>query len=110
MNDICNFKSHVELRLKNHMLAEHGIGECFNCDDCDFMSKERMEIIKHIETKHGKGYTMCGGNCTDRLYEENSLTCGTCQAFLCMICSKTDIEENSSLDPSLTYCASCAKQ
>ena len=110
MNDICEFESHVELRLKNHMVAEHEIGEYFNCEDCAFIAKERSEIMKHIGTHPGKEYQMCGGNCKDRLYEENSFTCGTCEAFLCTICSKTDIGENSDLDPALSYCSACARE
>ena len=88
MNENCEFDSHVELSLKNNMLAEHEIGEYFTCDDCTFKAKERSEIMKHIETHHGNEYQMCGGNCTDRLYEENSFTCGTCIAFLCTISQK----------------------
>ena len=109
MNAVCAFESDVEIRLKNHMLAEHEIGEFYHCDDCDVKSKERSVMIRHIETLHGEGYRMCGGNCTDRLYEENSFTCGKCEELLCLICSKTDIGEKSNLDPSLAYCAACAR-
>ena len=110
MNAICEFQSCVELRLKNHMLAEHDIGEYFICDDCTFKAKDRSEMMKHIETNHGKDYQMCGGNCTDRMYKENSFTCGKCEAFLCTICSKTDVGENSDLDPTLSYCSACAQE
>ena len=110
MGDHCEFESTVELRLKNHMLAEHEIGEQFSCDDCDFIVVERSEMIKHIETSHGKEYKLCGGNCSDRMYKENSFICGKCETFLCKICSRTEIGETSDLDPRLSYCSACAQE
>ena len=92
------------------MLAEHEIGEQFSCDDCDFIVVERSEMIEHVETIHGKEYKLCGGNCSDRMYKENSFICGKCETFLCKICSRTEIGECSDLDPSLSYCSSCAKE
>ena len=110
MGDRCAFESKDELRLKNHMLAEHKVGEHFSCDDCDFVVVDRSEMIKHVETRHGKEYKLCGGNCSDRMYTENSFICGKCESFLCIICSRTEIGEESGLDPSLAYCSACAKE
>ena len=67
MGDDCKFELKKELRLKNHMPAEHEIGKYFYCDDCDFTDEKRSEIIKHLETSHGKSYKLCGGNCSDRM-------------------------------------------
>ena len=96
MDGNCEFESRIELRLKNHMLAEHEIGEHFSCDDCDFVVVNRSEMIKNVETRHGKEYKLCGGNCADRMYRENSFICGKCEAFLCIICSRTEIGKKSS--------------
>ena len=54
MGDNCEFESRVELRLNNHMLAEHEIGEQFSCDECDFGVVERSEMMKHVETSMEK--------------------------------------------------------
>ena len=110
MGDNCEFESRVELRLNNHMLSEHEIGEQFSCYDCDFGVVERSEMMKHVETSHGKEYQSCGGNCSDRMYEENSFICGKCKTVLCIISSRTEIGEKSSLDPSLSYCSACVKE
>ena len=50
MGDKCEFESKVELRLKNHLMAEYDFGEHFSCVDCDFTEEERSVMIKHIET------------------------------------------------------------
>ena len=110
MGEKCEFESCVEMRLRNHLLAEHEIGVYFKCDDCDFTEKDRGKLIEHIKNKHGQIYLTCGGNCSDRMYEENSFTCGQCDTFLCIICSRSDISENSALDPGLSYCSACAKE
>ena len=109
-NESCEFQTEVELRLKNHIFGEHEIGEYFICDDCEFRVKERSSMVKHIEKDHGKVYETCNGNCSDRMYEENSFTCGKCESFLCIICSKTEISETSELDPELSYCSACANE
>ena len=110
MGDLCEFESEIELRLKNHMLAEHEVGEHFSCDDCDFVMVDRSEMIIHVETSHGKEYRLCSGNCSDRMYTENSFICGKCETSLCIICSRTEIEEESGLDPRQSYCSACAKE
>ena len=71
MDDHCEFESRKELRLKNHMLAEHEIGEHFICDECDFVEKDRRKLSQHIREDHGMYYETCGGNCSDRLYAES---------------------------------------
>ena len=109
-DEICMFETKVELRLKNHMLAEHEIGDYFICDECDFKVDDQGKLKEHFKVKHGKEFTVCMGNCTDRMYEENSFTCGKCETFLCALCSKTEISESSQLDPQLEYCWSCAKE
>ena len=92
------------------MLSEHEIGEDFMCDECDFKEEDRGKLVEHIEVYHGTEFTTCSGNCTDRMYKENSFTCGGCETFLCVICSETEISESSLLDPELKYCWSCAKE
>ena len=61
----CEFQSRFEVRFKNHMLGEHGIGEKFVCDDCGFQVSDRVLLRKHIEKDHQKTYETCGGNCSD---------------------------------------------
>ena len=92
------------------MLAEHEIGDYFTCDECNFKVEDRGNLKEHIKVKHGTEFTICMGNCTDRMYKENSFTCGKCDTFLCVLCSKTKISESSQLDPELEYCWSCAKE
>ena len=99
-----------ELRFKNHMLAEHEVGEEFYCDDCEYTAKDRNDLKGHVESDHVIEYKMCGGNCTDRMYEENSFMCGKCDHVLCIICSKTEINENSVLDADSSYCWTCATE
>ena len=76
--------------MKNHMLGEHGIGDVFTCDQCNFQSSERSFLRNHIEKDHKTKYETCGGNCSDRMYEENTFKCVNCDSILCKICSKSD--------------------
>ena len=55
------------------------------------MSVTSKKRIEHIEVYHGTEFTTCSGNCTDRMYKENSFTCGGCETFLCVICSEAEI-------------------
>ena len=80
--------------MKNHMLGEHGIGDNFTCDNCDFQVVDRGMLRKHIEDHHKTKYEMCGGNCSDRLYKENTFKCDNCESILCVVCALSD---NSSL-------------
>ena len=77
---------------KNHRLGEHGIGDTFTCDDCDFYAGagDRSLLKQHIEKDHRRKYVTCGGNCSDRLYEENSFMCENCESILCKICAQSD--------------------
>ena len=59
--------------MKNHMLGEHGIGDNFHCDHCDFQAGDRVVLKVHIEKDHIEKYETCGGNCSDRMYEETLL-------------------------------------
>ena len=103
----CTFESTVKLRFDNHMTAYHEIDGKHICDDCDFSSKDRKELKKHIENIHGQNFLTCDGNCNDRLYDENSFTCAKCSDFACIICGKADTTENPNLDPKKTYCYGC---
>ena len=42
----CRFETKFEVRLKNHSLGEHGIGEKFNCDHCEFKVADRDLLEK----------------------------------------------------------------
>ena len=86
----CKFKTRFEVRFKNHSLGEHGIGEMFNCDHCDFQVGERVTLRKHIEEDHQTKYETCGGNCSDRMFEENTFTCDNCESVLCINCAQAD--------------------
>ena len=72
------------------MLGEHGIGEKFVCDDCGFQVSDRVLLRKHIEKDRQKTYETCGGNCSDRMYEENTFKCSNCETILCIVCSQSD--------------------
>ena len=69
------------------MKGEHEIGDSFACDHCKFQSSERSLMSKHIEEEHKIKYETCGGNCSDRMYEENTFNC---ESTLCKICSQSD--------------------
>ena len=69
----CEFQSRFEVRFKNHMLGEHGIGARFECDYCDFQVSDRGFLGKHIEKDHQTTYKKCGGNCSDRMYKKNTV-------------------------------------
>ena len=43
-----------------------------------------------IEKDHNEKYETCGGNCSDRMYEENTFECKNCETMLCKICSQSD--------------------
>ena len=72
---LCQFETTFEVRFKNHNLGEHGIGENFNCDHCGFKVVNRDLLKKHIEEEHKTKYETCGGNCSDRMYKENTFKC-----------------------------------
>ena len=89
----CEYQTRYEVRMKNHMLGEHGIGEKFNCDYCDYQVADRSLLRKHLEKDHQSKYEQCGGNCSDRLYEENTFKCRNCESILCKVCSQSDNDE-----------------
>ena len=89
----CDFQTRFKVRIENHMLGEHGIGEMFHCDYCDFRVAHRSFLKNHIEKDHQTTYETCGGNCSDRLYEENTFKCGNCETILCKICAQSDNHE-----------------
>ena len=91
------------------MLSEHEIGGNFKCDDCEFVEMDRGKLKEHVKEKQSKDYEIFGGNCSGRLYEENSFTGGKCNTFLCIICSRTEPSKDSLLDPVLSYCSACAR-
>ena len=107
MDEQCAFYSTVKLRYKNHMKANHDIGNKYSCDDCEFEEENRKELIKHIEIKTNKKYLTCDGNCMDRLYEENSFTCGKCKDYACTTCGKANTNLNKDMDPKIPYCYGC---
>ena len=90
---VCKFKTSFEVRMKNHMLGEHGIGDYFTCDNCDFQVGDRGMLRQHIEDQHKVEYEMCGGNCSDRLYKENTFKCDNCKSILCIVCALSDNSE-----------------
>ena len=75
------------------MLGEHGIGDMFHCDYCDFRVAQRSFLKNHIEKDHQTTYETCGGNCSDRLYEENTFKCGNYETILFKICAQSDNHE-----------------
>ena len=89
----CQFRTIFEVRFKNHSLAEHGIGDMFDCDHCDFQVGDRGKLRKHIEEQHQTKYVTCSGNCSDRMYEENTFKCVNCESILCMNCAQSDNSE-----------------
>ena len=66
------------------MLGEHGIGDNFDCDYCDFQVSDKGLLRNHIEKDHQTKYETCGGNCSDRMYDENTFKCVNCETLLCM--------------------------
>ena len=76
--------------MKNHIIGEHGISDTFDCDECDFKVGDRDLLRKHIEKSHGTKYEACGGNCSDRMYKENTFKCINCETLLCIICAQSD--------------------
>ena len=89
----CQFQSLFEVRFKNNILGEHGIGDRFTCDHCEFQVADRGILRKHIEEEHKVKYDTCGGNCSDRMYKENTFKCSSCESVLCVICAQSDKSE-----------------
>ena len=88
--ELCRFETTFEVRFENHKLGEHGIGENFNCDHCEFKVAERDWLKKHIEEVHKTKYETCQRNCSDRMYKENTFECENCKSVQCMLCSQSD--------------------
>ena len=76
--------------MKNHMLGEHGIGNYFTCDNCDFQVVDRGMLRQHINDQHNTKYETCVGNCSDRLYKENTFKCENCKSILCIVYALSD--------------------
>ena len=89
-NKLCQFQTNFEVRMKNHMKGEHGIGDFFMCDQCDFQTSERGSLKQHTEKEHKTKHKTCGGNCSDRMYAENTFECVNCETVLCKVCSQSD--------------------
>ena len=89
----CEFKTKFDVRMKNHMLGDHGIGDNFKCDYCEFEVGDKGLLKNHIEKDHQEKYETCGGNCSDRMYDENTFECVNCETRLCIICSQSDNRE-----------------
>ena len=75
------------------MLGEHGIGDNFDCDYCDFQVSDKGLLRNHIEKDHQTKYETCGGNCSDRMYDENTFKCVNCETLLCIVCAQSDNRE-----------------
>ena len=89
----CQFKTMIELRMKNHMLGGHGIGNSFQCDHCEYQDCDRGLLRKHVEKDHAQKYETCGRNCSDRLYEDNTFKCINCETTQCIVCSQSENSE-----------------
>ena len=63
------------------MLGEHGIGDSFSCDYCAFLVGDKGLLRNHIEKDHQTKFETCGGNCSDRMYDENTFKCVNCETF-----------------------------
>ncbi|XP_014226069.1 uncharacterized protein LOC106651891 [Trichogramma pretiosum] len=63
-----------QLRLKTHMIA-HSEERPFACDQCDFMLKTRIQLIKHKQNRHSDERPLQCHYCSWRCKQVSALVC-----------------------------------
>jgi len=52
---LCNYVTNVKINLNKHMFSKHGLGKGFKCKLCDYSNYRKSVIDMHMFSKHGLG-------------------------------------------------------
>ena len=71
--DVCKFTANTEDLMENHILDKHArpdLSGQFECDDCEYKTKDKSDFGKHYKNMHGSNSSKNEANTVSKLKED----------------------------------------